>query len=167
MQWLIFLSVFHTYPREHTEWLLTSLAVLVTEETQGSLSHHCNLKQSSEGQQQVQSHNFKKKTLQQPCLPSPRWKQTLTPYLKPVFAESDNYENKISRSSWIGYRSQKLTMCNFLHMKRRKPPWKKGSLMCSKFMSKTHGDDHKKYTGAISVILDFFLDPRDSRHTFY
>lgn len=40
MQQVIFVSVFHARSHEHTEWLLTPLAVPVTEETQGFLSHH-------------------------------------------------------------------------------------------------------------------------------
>lgn len=71
----------HTRSHEHTEWLLTTLAVLVTGETGLSFTPLQLQRELTGGQQQVQSHNFKR-TLQQTCLSSPRWKQTLTPYPK-------------------------------------------------------------------------------------
>lgn len=147
MQQLIF--VFHTHSHGHTEWLLTPLSVSVTEKTQGFLSHPTETQNRAHRGSEAGA------------------KSLLLLTWKLVFAERDNYENKTSSSSWIGYRSQKLTMCKYSHhMKLRKQPRMKGFLKCSKIMPKKMWWLSYKIHSSNFSNPRFLLDTRDSRHTF-
>lgn len=162
-----FCKCVHTHSHEHTEWLLALLAVLVTEETQGFLSQHCNLKQSSRVVSSKCKVTTSKKPYKRLVCPVQDENKLLHLTWKPVFAERDSYENKTNSSSWIGCRSQKLTMCKYLHMKLRKQPRKKGFLKCSKFTSKKMWWLSYKIHSSNFSNPRFLLDTRESRHTFY